>query len=181
MVDATHSVVVPGQMLGEASTLRADVGTYVWGHRIYASLAGLCAIDDSQQPPRVSVRIAQRGAPHGLPVVDDMVTCRVTRLNPRMAHVDIICVDGAVLREPCQGILHREDVRDFDVDQVEMYHSFRPGDVIQARVTSLGDSRSYYITRGAIAWRVANAAVSCVSRTTLNVSLPRHLLPSTHR
>lgn len=30
--------------------------------------------------------------------------------------------------------------------QVEMYSSFRPGDIVRAEVASLGDSRSYYLS-----------------------------------
>ena len=29
---------------------------------------------------------------------------------------------------------------------MEIYKSFRPGDIVQARVTSLGDSQSYFLT-----------------------------------
>ena len=31
-------------------------------------------------------------------------------------------------------------------DKVEIYKSFRPGDVIMAKVLSLGDAQSYYLT-----------------------------------
>eukprot|EP00308_Calcidiscus_leptoporus_P017925 CAMPEP_0119360598 /NCGR_PEP_ID=MMETSP1334-20130426/8155_1 /TAXON_ID=127549 /ORGANISM="Calcidiscus leptoporus, Strain RCC1130" /LENGTH=187 /DNA_ID=CAMNT_0007375455 /DNA_START=24 /DNA_END=587 /DNA_ORIENTATION=- len=142
--------VVPGQLLGEASTMQAGVCTYVWGQNIHASLAGVCTIDRSQQPPIVSVHVplgdTVRSAP---PSVAETVTCRVTRLNPRMAYVDILCVEGVALREACQGILHREDVREFDMDKIDMYESVRPSDIIQARILSLGDSRSYFITMAA--------------------------------
>lgn len=37
-------------------------------------------------------------------------------------------------------------MRAFDVDSVEIYNSFRPGDIVRAQVISLGDVRSYYLS-----------------------------------
>ena len=39
-----------------------------------------------------------------------------------------------------------QDVREHEKDKVEMSGSFRPGDVVRAKVLSLGDSRSYFLT-----------------------------------
>ena len=83
-----------------------------------------------------------------MPSIGDTVTCRVTRINPRMANVEIVCVGGGVLREPCAGLVRREDIlpRFEGLDQAVVYRAFRPGDVVLARVISLGDSRSYYLS-----------------------------------
>lgn len=37
-------------------------------------------------------------------------------------------------------------MRDYERDQVQIYKSFRPGDVVLGRVVSLGDARFYYVT-----------------------------------
>jgi exosome complex RNA-binding protein Csl4 len=81
-----------------------------------------------------------------LPTVGNLVTCRVTRINPRMASVEILCVGETALREACAGLLRREDVRPNDMERVEVYRSFRPGDIVLARVLSLGDARAYYLS-----------------------------------
>jgi exosome complex component CSL4 len=39
-----------------------------------------------------------------------------------------------------------QDVRATETNKVEIYKSFRPGDVIRAEVISLGDFRSYYLS-----------------------------------
>ena len=81
-----------------------------------------------------------------LPAVGDVVTVRVMRIQPRLATVDILCVGESALREACTGLIRREDVRPIGGEPVEVYRSFRPGDIVLARVLSLGDARAYYLT-----------------------------------
>ena len=105
---------------------------------------------------------------------------RVLRLTSKQAHVEVLAVGEQALRQACQGIIKREDVRQHDVgplvyafgavgkptylsrnpthqkshpknphpqiDRVEVYKCFRPGDIVRARVVSLGDSRQYYLS-----------------------------------
>jgi exosome complex component CSL4 len=63
-------------------------------------------------------------------------------VNPRFATVLILCVAEKVLSEPFQGIIRAADVRQTQVDQVEMYKCFRPGDIIRAEVVLNKNSTS---------------------------------------
>lgn len=81
-----------------------------------------------------------------LPGVGDVITGRVTKITPVMAHVEILTVGGVLLEEPFQGTLRSRDVRAFEIDSVEMYKSYRPGDIVRAEVLSLGDSRAYFLS-----------------------------------
>ena len=45
-----------------------------------------------------------------------------------------------------KGMVRREDMRLSEVDQLVVRECFRPGDIIKARVISLGDSRQYYLS-----------------------------------
>jgi exosome complex RNA-binding protein Csl4 len=101
-------------------------------------------------------------------------TRQVTKVNPRFATVDIFAVNGQACREPFRGMvrcvpqqqqrqsvcavcvaadgaalrraLSVQDIRATETDKVQVYRSFRPGDVILAAVISLGDARSYYLS-----------------------------------
>lgn len=42
-----------------------------------------------------------------------------------------------------------QDIRATEKDKVEVYKCFRPGDIVTARVISLGDARSYYLATDA--------------------------------
>lgn len=140
------AVTYPGERLGHAADLSAGEGSFAWGEHLYASRVGACAVGADGR-----AAVARAGAPAApVPAVGDRCVCRVTRINPRMASVEILVVGGAPLREPCAGLLRREDVAAPHAAGVaglpEVYRSFRPGDLVLAQVTSLGDARSYYLT-----------------------------------
>jgi exosome complex component CSL4 len=69
-----------------------------------------------------------------VPSAGDIVTARITQVNPRWGKCLILCVNDIVLAEPFRGILRKEDVRATEKDRVEMYKCFRPTDIILARV-----------------------------------------------
>lgn len=71
-----------------------------------------------------------------VPIAGDIVTAKVTVLNQRIAKCLITCVGDVTLNRTYRGLLRKEDVRSTEKDRVDMYKSFRPGDVILARVVS---------------------------------------------
>lgn len=64
----------------------------------------------------------------------DVITAKVLQVNQRFAKVSVICIGEHILERNYRGILRKEDVRATEKDRVEMYKSFRPGDIILARV-----------------------------------------------
>ncbi|KJE91808.1 hypothetical protein CAOG_02891 [Capsaspora owczarzaki ATCC 30864] len=80
-----------------------------------------------------------------IPAIGNVVTATVTSITSRFAKVNILCVGSSPLREPFHGMIRIQDVRETEKDKVEMYKSFRPGDIVRAEVISLGDSRSYFL------------------------------------
>ncbi|KAF3844068.1 hypothetical protein F7725_016116 [Dissostichus mawsoni] len=74
----------------------------------------------------------------------------VTSINPRFAKVHILYVGSTPLKDRFRGTIRKEDVRATEKDKVETYKSFRPGDIVLAKVVSfsrisLGDVQSNYL------------------------------------
>lgn len=140
--------VVPGEILAIASSqLAPGDGTFVWiDGNLRASVTGRKLTGSSSSSMSVE---KQRQAASTLPSVGDTVLCRVTRISPRLANVELIHVNGVELRESIPGLIRREEVRPIDMEPVEVYRSFRPGDIVRARVVSLGDARAYYLSTSA--------------------------------
>eukprot|EP01133_Synstelium_polycarpum_P006383 gene6383-7397_t len=90
--------------------------------------------------------VSKEKDPGVVPEIGSIVTVQVLRINPRLASVAILCVGEKALKETFNGVIRVQDVRATEIDKVEIYKSFRPGDIVLAQVISLGDSRSYYLS-----------------------------------
>ncbi|XP_010713040.1 exosome complex component CSL4 [Meleagris gallopavo] len=80
-----------------------------------------------------------------LPGVGAVVTCKVCSINSRFAKVNILYVGSTPLKSTFRGTIRKEDIRATEKDKVEVYKSFRPGDIVLAKVISLGDAQSNYL------------------------------------
>ena len=101
--------------------------------------------------------------------VGQVVLCRVLRISMIQAVVEIVAFDETnsdtdiqVFNEEKKwknikfrtlpdtvlpsGIIRKEDIRSGASEEVEVFASFRPGDVILSKILSLGDSRRYFLT-----------------------------------
>ncbi|TKC49156.1 hypothetical protein EI555_021630 [Monodon monoceros] len=110
---------IPGERLCNLEEGSPGSGTYTRHGYIFSSLAG-CLIKSSEN-----------GA--------------VSSINSRFAKVHILYVGSTPLKNSFRGTIRKEDVRATEKDKVEIYKSFRPGDIVLAKVISLGDAQSNYL------------------------------------
>lgn len=81
-----------------------------------------------------------------VPAQGDIVTAQVNIITQQYCKCLIKCVGDTVLSRPFRGILRREDIRATEKDRVEIYKSFRPGDVILARVLPITEAHTYQLS-----------------------------------
>ncbi|XP_030636340.1 exosome complex component CSL4 isoform X2 [Chanos chanos] len=110
---------VPGERLCSTEDCIPGTGTYLRHGYIFASLAGYVLRKNEGE--------------------------EVTSINPRFAKVHILYVGSTPLKDRFRGTIRKEDVRATEKDKVETYKSFRPGDIVLAKVISLGDVQSNYL------------------------------------
>lgn len=134
------TVVVPGDRLGSVDEYNSGSGTFIRFGHVYANRAGYKVVKET------TVSVLRDKHSQVLPTIGAVVTAKVTGVNTRFCKVTILAVEGSPLNEPFRGTLRKEDIQATEKDKVEIYKSFRPGDIIQARVTSLGDSQSYFLS-----------------------------------
>ncbi|XP_069095719.1 exosome complex component CSL4 isoform X2 [Pleurodeles waltl] len=144
MVMAPARYCVPGERLCSLEDFYPGSGTYSRHGYIYASLSGyVMKKSDNGMLPTVSVvRDAQSQL---LPDVGATVTCKVCSINSRFAKVQILYIASTPLKNTFRGTIRKEDIRATEKDKVEVYKSFRPGDIVLAKVISLGDAQSNYL------------------------------------
>lgn len=146
----TQKFVTPGEKLGDSNAFRAGPGVYVENGQLIATLVGTVSEEPATAPeklPLLSVTSAKYldGAPP-LPTAGSVVTAKIIKVNPRAAHSEILAIDGRAQRELFKGTIRQQDVRQTEIDKVEIYNCFAPGDVVLAEVISLGDRHSYFLS-----------------------------------
>jgi len=144
MEESMNSVCVPGERLGSLSEYTCGDGTYVRNGFIYSKLCGNKTIVNDDD--KLTLQVERDVMKNIIPEIDSIAMCKIVNSNPRLCKVIMISVNGISLKGSFKGIIRQEDVRATEKDRVKMYESFRPGDIILARVMSLGDSQSYYLT-----------------------------------
>uniref|UniRef100_A0A7S4JMR3 S1 motif domain-containing protein n=1 Tax=Odontella aurita TaxID=265563 RepID=A0A7S4JMR3_9STRA len=149
--------VCPGDRLGTSRQIFPGRGSYERGGNVYASVVGTLAVSQLDDPPAGSGK--GRSAKHqvivvpegGKPYISDRVLTvgkvvlgKVARVINNQAFVEIVAAEGVgALGESFSGVVRKEDVRAGASEEVDLYGSFRPGDVVLCRIISPGDSRRY--------------------------------------
>lgn len=136
---AAGNMVIPGDYLSDSAAFSAGNGCYKAEDCIRASVCGLVTVKNN-------VLSVKSTCSHMVPREKSVVLCKVLAINSNNAKVQIICVNGKVSREPLKGIIRREDIRATEIDSVEVFDSFRPRDIVRARVLGLGENQGYALT-----------------------------------
>jgi exosome complex component CSL4 len=122
-------IVIPGTKLRLFEEgMVAGSGTYKEGGYLRSSLVGRVRIVDS----KIEVVPCCGGA--SLARAGDVVTAIVARVSARGARCELRCVRDRPLARPLRAQLDKENVYDANKDRVDMHKSFRPGDIILAKV-----------------------------------------------
>ncbi|OWK62327.1 Exosome complex component CSL4 [Lonchura striata] len=135
---------VPGERLCSTEEATAGSGTYTRHGFIFSSLAG-CLERKNEDNELPVVSVVRDSKSQLLPNVGAVVTCKVCSINSRFAKVHILYVGSTPLKSTFRGTIRREDIRATEKDKVEVYKSFRPSDIVLAKVISLGDAQSNYL------------------------------------
>ncbi|XP_075246777.1 exosome complex component CSL4-like [Convolutriloba macropyga] len=151
---------VPGEKICSVTEGDAGEGVFQRDGSIYSSLTGVQhiierkeSVDGESLPPLIQVIPSTRTVRTSVPEIGQVVVCRVTSTNSRLCKCDIIGVEGRFLPtspalngSPYHGFIRKEDIRATNKDRVEVFKCYRPGDIVLAKVLSLGDSYSYALT-----------------------------------
>ncbi|KAL9846669.1 exosome complex component CSL4 isoform 1-T1 [Geothlypis trichas] len=135
---------IPGERLCSTEEATAGNGTYTRHGFIFSSLAG-CLERKNEDNELPVVSVVRDSESQLLPNVGAVVTCKVCSINSRFAKVHILYVGSTPLKSTFRGTIRKEDIRATEKDKVEVYKSFRPSDIVLAKVISLGDAQSNYL------------------------------------
>ena len=69
-----------------------------------------------------------------------------SKITFSQAQAHILSVEGRTLRSAFLGIIRLPDIRKHEVEKIVIEECFQPGDIVQAKVISLGDSKWFYLS-----------------------------------
>ena len=144
----------PGDSIGSGKEYAAGSGAYLCDGSdvVKASLLGqlVCmpstsedSSDSSNKSMLHVISTAQASTQDVVIDIGDTVTGRVVKISTNQAFVTILAVGDAVLPPGQQpsAVVRKEDIRLMDTDALVVHECFRPGDIVEAQVISLGDAR----------------------------------------
>lgn len=143
------ATVVPGDRIGTIREVIPSVGTYLHRGQVHASLVGRLGLQQVEDGKwTVSVETSEKASDRVIRE-GQVVLCQVLRISIQQAFVSILALEGkqGTLEEwqRPEGSIRKEDVRTGASEQVLIQESFLPGDLVLARVLSLGDTRRYLL------------------------------------
>nr|CAB3243999.1 exosome complex component CSL4-like [Phallusia mammillata] len=136
---------IPGERLTSVESCRSGTGTYQRQGYIFASLTGVVCKEEKETDLPI-LYVASRHKAQSVPEVGNIVTCKITQISSRFAKCQITAVNNCSLAHAFRGMIRKEDVRSTERDKVEIFKSFHPGDIVLAKVLSLGDAQWYLLT-----------------------------------
>ncbi|KAL7750468.1 Cytoplasmic glyoxalase II [Sorochytrium milnesiophthora] len=143
------SVVVPGERIGSTADYAAGSGCYARDGVVYAAVVGAVTktVPSASSGEKVTlVSVDRHRETSAIPYIGGNVLGQVKRINTRTAIVAIMMVDNAPVAENFEGEIRVENIRTTERDKVKVQESFRPGDIVRAKVISLGERQSYLLS-----------------------------------
>jgi exosome complex component CSL4 len=141
-VKVMNKIVHPGYRIGHINEYIAASGTVERDFHVYATIVGRLEIKEEFDGKKIVTVI---GKTNIIPAIGDTILGKVAKINNTLAYVDILVINSTPLTNVFKGIIRRQDVRRNDRDNVVMYQSFLPGDIIRAEIISMGDASVYFL------------------------------------
>uniref|UniRef100_H2ZLP5 RNA-binding domain-containing protein n=1 Tax=Ciona savignyi TaxID=51511 RepID=H2ZLP5_CIOSA len=141
-----QTMCIPGERLCSSEQYQAGRGTYVRHGSVFATLAGRVERRKESGDNLLLIHVQSVHSQQLVPEIGAIVICKITQLSSSYAKCKILSVRGSYLNTSFRGMIRKEDVRSTNRDKVEIYKSFRPGDVVVAKVLSLGDASCYLLS-----------------------------------
>ena len=109
---------------------------------IYAGCVGKASVAPGPEGKRVvSIRSKQPSQHATCAKIGDEVLARVTKIKDETVFMAILSVNGLPTTNKFDGVVKKKDIREKEVDKIQLDLCFIPGDIVKARVCSYGDSR----------------------------------------
>jgi len=136
-------IVCPGDELQTTSSTILGQGVFTKQKKIFSSILGSPESSGNVLSVRSSLCKSSYSA---IPSVGSIVIARVLSLAGTHVTCEVLISGDHQLSTPFHGVIRREHIRETEIDKMRIDDMFRPGDLVQAVVASLGDSRNLFLS-----------------------------------
>jgi exosome complex component CSL4 len=143
MQSSKQSVLVPGDDISFSDNKLPGQGVFQRGSNLIASILGIPQVSENVV---LTKGLLGKSSYNAIPSVGSVVIARVLSLAGTHVTCEVVMSGNQQMLTPFHAVIRREHIRESEIDKIKMEDMFRPGDLVQAVVASLGDSRSLFLS-----------------------------------
>jgi len=144
MQSSKQSVVVPGDDISFSDNKLPGQGVFQRGSNLIGSI--LYGIPQVSENVVLTKGLLGKSSYNAIPSIGSVVIARVLSLAGTHVTCEVVMSGNQQMLTPFHAVIRREHIRESEIDKIKMEDMFRPGDLVQAVVASLGDSRSLFLS-----------------------------------
>ncbi|CAD2088189.1 exosome complex component CSL4, putative [Plasmodium vinckei lentum] len=139
------NIVLPGEVVGSLNNYISGNNTYILKNEIRSTILGKKNISiNNENKQIISVDVIKDYVP--LPQVGDLVICKVYRVTFNMIYCNIMLTNNKPLKNSLKGYINKSDIHIYEGDLGDNFDCFKQGDIIKAKVLSIGQHSSYKLS-----------------------------------
>ncbi|CAD2088158.1 exosome complex component CSL4, putative [Plasmodium vinckei brucechwatti] len=139
------NIVLPGEVVGSLSNYISGNNTYILKNEIRSTILGKKNISiNNENKEIINIDVIKDYVP--LPQVGDLVICKVYRVTFNMIYCNIMLTNNKPLKNSLKGYINKSDIHIYEGDLGDNFDCFKQGDIIKAKVLSIGQHSSYKLS-----------------------------------
>ena len=148
-----NHIYTPGQLIFRKNDEHVlGDGVFVDNDAIFAGTVGRLVVSPSETEIGKKIVSVVSKKPRSVTTsvqLGDEVIARVNKIKEETVFVEILSVKGLTTAQTLDGVIKKRDIREKEIDKIQLDHCFIPGDIIKAKVCSYGDSRKIQLSTSA--------------------------------
>ncbi|SBS81035.1 exosome complex component CSL4, putative [Plasmodium ovale] len=138
-------IILPGEVVGNAENYICGDNTYVLHNEIRATILGKKSIVPIGKDKQI-VRVDNVRHFVTLPQVGDVVICKIFRVTFNLIYCNILLANNKPMKNTFKAYINKSDIHIYEGELGDNFDCFKQGDIIKAKVLSIGQHSSYKLS-----------------------------------
>ncbi|CRH03008.1 exosome complex component CSL4, putative [Plasmodium relictum] len=139
------NIVLPGEVIGSEKDYINGENTYVLKNEIRSTILGKKNIIVNNDNKKI-INVDNIKSFVALPKAGDIVICKIYRVTFNMIYCNIILSNNKPLKNSFKGYINKSDIHIYEGELGDNFDCFKQGDIIKAKILSIGQHSSYKLS-----------------------------------